>query len=140
MSDVWQRWLTAWCGVLGVLGVVLAGAGTEATSGPVRLLFAVIGGPGELRLDPHMRLTLAVLGAVLIGWSLTLLGATRVARRLGRERARSLWSWVTVSLVGWFVIDSTLSMLTGFPRNAVMNTIFIVAFLLPIVRSRVLTA
>jgi hypothetical protein len=140
MSTFWQRWLMAWCGVLAMLGAVLAGAATDATSGPVRLVFAIIGGPGELQLDAHMRFTLAVLGAVVIGWSLTLLGATRMAHRLGRDRGRSAWGWVTVSLAGWFVIDSTLSILTGFALNAVMNTIFMAAFLLPIVRSRVLSA
>ncbi len=138
MSDAGLRWLTIWCGALAALGVAVAGAATDATSAPVRLVFAVIGVP-ELRLDAHMRFTLAVLGAVLIGWSLTLLGASRVAHRLGGEHGRAAWRWVAVALVGWFAIDSTLSVLTGFPLNAVMNVIFLLAFLAPMVRSGVLT-
>lgn len=138
MTDAGLRWLILWCGVLAALGVALTGAVAEATSAPARLVFAVIG-VRDLGLDAHMRFTLAVLGAVLIGWSITLLGATRVARRLDGAPARSAWRSVAAALVGWFAIDSTLSILTGFPLNAVMNTIFLIAFLAPMVRSGVLT-
>lgn len=138
MTDAGLRWLILWCGVLAALGVALTGAVTEATSAPARLVFGAIG-VQDIRLDAHMRFTLAVLGAVLVGWSLTLLGATRVAQQLSGETGRSAWRWVAVALVGWFAIDSTLSILTGFPLNAVMNTVFLIAFVAPMVRSGVLT-
>jgi len=44
---------------------------------------------------------------------------------------------VTAS-VSWYVIDSILSITTGFGLNAAPNTVFMAAFLLPVIRSGVL--
>ena len=72
-----------------------------------------------------------------IGWSLTLAGAIQAAHLLG-DQARPVWVLVTASLVAWYAIDTTLSVATGFGLNAIPNTIFLVVFLLPIIRSGVL--
>jgi hypothetical protein len=138
MSAFWRRWLTGWCIAVGLFGVVLAGAAFEATSGPVRVVFDLLNGPGELDLDAHLRFSLAVLGAVSIGWAVTLLAAFRAANQLGRQLGRPIWILVTASVAGWFVIDSTLSIATGFGLNAVPNVVILAAFLLPVLRSGVL--
>jgi hypothetical protein len=41
--------------------------------------------------------------------------------------------------VGWCVIDSILSIATGFWLNTVANAIYTAAFLLPVIRSGVLS-
>ena len=48
MTGFWRTWMTAWCWAVAGLGVMLMGAAFEATSGPVRLLFVVLGGPEPL--------------------------------------------------------------------------------------------
>jgi hypothetical protein len=137
MSGFWRSWLIGWCGAVGLFGVVLAGGASEATSGPTRIVFDLLNGPGELVLAPLLRFSLAVLGAVTIGWSVTLLAAIRAASQLGKS-GRPIWMLITVSVLSWYVIDSSLSIATGFGLNAVPNTGFVAAFLLPVIRSGVL--
>jgi hypothetical protein len=95
------------------------------------------GSAPPLEIDAHMRITLAVLGAVMVGWGLTLLAAVHAANLLG-ERGRPVWSMITAAVVVWYVVDSALSVVTGFPLNAVSNTLFTLGFLIPLIGSGVL--
>jgi hypothetical protein len=139
MTGFWRTWMTAWCWAVAGFGLVLTGAAFEATSGPVRLLFAVLHGPESLDLSAQMRFSEAVLGAVTLGWSVTLMAAIHAANLLG-ERGRPIWGMIAASVVGWWAIDGALSVATGYPLNALPNTVFLAAFLLPILRSGVLRA
>lgn len=131
-------WMTGWCIAIGLFGMILVGSGFEATSGPVRILFDVLNGPGEIDLNPYMRFSLAILGAVTIGWSLTLMVVIQVANQLEKQVSKRIWSGMTASIVIWYVIDSILSIATGFWLNAVSNTILSATFLIPVIRSGVL--
>ncbi len=131
-------WMTGWCAAVGLFGMILAGSGFEVTSGPVRILFDVLNGPGELDLNPYVRFSLAVLGAVTMGWSLTLMAVIQVANQLEKQVSKRIWIGIAASIVIWYVIDSILSIATGFWLNAVANTIFSATFLIPVIRSGVL--
>jgi hypothetical protein len=131
-------WMTGWCGAVGLFGIILVGGGFEVTSGPVRILFDFLNAPGELDLNPYMRFSLAILGAVTIGWSLALMAVIQATNQLEKQVSKSIWIGITASIVIWYVIDSTLSIATGFWLNAVSNTIFSAAFLIPVIRSDVL--
>lgn len=91
-------------------------------------------GTGGFDLVPAMRFSLGVLGAVSIGWSITLLAAVRAANQLDRLSGRPLWAMITASVVCGYLIDSTLSIATGFWMNAIPDTILLAAFLVPVVR------
>ena len=54
------------------------------------------------------------------------------------DQAWPVWILVTSSVAVWYAIDTALSLATGFGLNAIPNTIFLAAFLLPIVCSGVL--
>jgi len=138
MTPFWKTWMTATCATLSLLGLILAAAAFEATDGPARLYFDLINGPGDLDLDPRMRFVLAVLGGVCIGWSITLIATFTAAHALSGEAATSVWRLTLVALVLWYVIDSALSVYTGFWLNAMINTLFFGALLTPIIRSGVL--
>lgn len=131
-------WMTGWCAAVCLLGMILAGSGFEVTSGPVRILFDVLNGPGELDLNPYVRFSLALLGAVTMVWSLTLMAVIQVANQLEKQVSKRLWIGIAASIVIWYVIDSILSIATGFWLNAVSNTIFSATFLIPVIRSGVL--
>lgn len=131
-------WMTGWCAALGLFGMILAGSGFEVTSGPVRILFDVLNGPGELDLNPYVRFSVALLGAVTMGWSLTLMAVIQVANQLEKQVSKRIWIGIAASIVIWYVIDSILSIATGFWLNAVSNTIFSATFLIPVIRSGVL--
>ena len=137
MSRFWRNWMIVWCLAVGVFGIVLAGAGLDATDGPTRLLMRVLNNGPDVDFNAPLRFSIALLGCVTLGWSLTLLVALRVAHRLGNQ-ARTFWLGLTASVAGWFMMDSSLSIATGFGLNAVSNTVFIALFLLPIIRSGVL--
>lgn len=74
-----------------------------------------------------------VTGAVMIGWSVALLGLAR-----GPVRRREPWAWTTLaaSVTVWFVLDSTLSAVMGFPGNVVLNTVLAIAFWIPLLLIR----
>lgn len=139
MTGFWRTWTMAWSWAVAAFGLVITGVAFEATSGPVRLLFAVLNGPQPLDLNAQMRFSEAVLGAVTLGWGLTLMAATQAANLLG-DRGRPVWGMITASVVVWWMVDCALSIATGYGLNALPNTIFLAAFLLPILRSGVLSA
>jgi hypothetical protein len=122
VSGFWRLWFFVWCLSIGVFGVVLAGGAFEATSGPVRFILTTLHGPGPVVLDPTLRFSLAVMGAVSLGWTATLAVILRQAMALG-DPGRGLWQAITAGLVTWFVIDSTLSVATGFGLNVLPNLV-----------------
>jgi hypothetical protein len=131
-------WMTAWCAAVGLFGIILVGGGFEATSTPTRFVYDLLGGTGQLDLNPPMRFTVAILGAVTLGWSLMLMAVIQAANQLEKHESRRIWIGITASFVAWYVIDSILSIATGFWLNAVSNTIFGATFLIPVIRSGVL--
>ena len=137
MSGFWRNWLTVWCWGGGVFGAVLVGGGLEATSGPTRLIFASLNGSMPLDLTAQMRFSLAVMGAVTIGWSLTLAAAVKAAILLG-ERGRPIWRLLVGGVAAWFVIDTPMSIATGYGLNAIPNLVLLTTFLLPVIRAGVL--
>jgi hypothetical protein len=140
MTNFWRNWMKAWCFAAGLFGIILAGGGLEVTSGPCRIVLNLLSGSGDLNLNSTMRFSLAVLGAVSIGWSLTMLAAVCAANQLGKQQGKPIWILITVSVVSWYVIDSTLSIATGFGLNAVPNTVFMATYLIPVIRSGVLSS
>lgn len=132
MSGFWRTWMVGWCWVVAAFGALLAGGATPATSGPARLLLEILNGPAAVTLDDTARFSLAVLGAVTIGWSLTLLAAIEAACQLGAQ-GRPVWRMIAISIGVWYVIDSLLSVGTGFGLNMIPNTVLTVAFLTPII-------
>jgi hypothetical protein len=138
MSGFWRNWMMAWCGAVALFGLMLMGGAFDATSAPTRIFFGIIGGGRELNLDDQMRFSMAVLGAVTLGWSVTMLGAIQAAILLA-ERGGPAWRMVAAGVVAWFVTDTPLSIATGYGVNAIPNVIFLAAFLLPLFASGVLT-
>ncbi|OYU15841.1 MAG: hypothetical protein CFE37_03475 [Alphaproteobacteria bacterium PA4] len=120
MSSFWRNWFNLFCLSLILFGVVLCGGAFEATSGAVRLILGFEGGNADFVFTPELRFALAVMGAVSIGWGVNLLAMIPATIALG-ARGRPFWNAITAGMVSWFVIDSTLSVLTGFGLNVVPN-------------------
>ena len=137
MSGFWRGWLNVWAAGVVVFGLVLAGGGLDATDGAVDMLYGLMGPPGAFEWTPHLRFATALMGAVSIGWGLTFFAAFGAAHRLG-DQAGPVWRMLTVAAVVWFVIDSALSVATGFWLNAVSNTGLLIGYLVPIIATGVL--
>jgi hypothetical protein len=137
MTTFWRNWLTVWCWAVAAFGALLAAGALEATSAPISLVFGLLRGPAPLDLDAQARFSLGILGAVTLGWSVTLMAAIQAAMLLG-ERGRPVWVLVASSVLVWFAVDTPLSIATGYGLNALPNTVFLATFLLPLLRTGVL--
>lgn len=137
MMGFWRNWTTAWCWTVIASGLVLAGGAFEPTSGLARLAFHLLHGPAPLDLDPQMRFSLGVLGAVTAGWGVTLLAAIAGAHRLA-DQARPVWLTIAAGTTVWFAIDTPISIATGYGLNAIPNLAFWGGLMLPLLRSGVL--
>ena len=135
MNVFWQKWLNAWALLVTIFGLVLAGGAFAATDGLTAALFTVLGNPLPVDIDAHHRFAIGLMGAVTMGWGLTYWTAFKALFALEPATAAPIWrSLFGVSLV-WYVVDSAISVATGFWMNAVSNTIVMVLFLIPLVKS-----
>ena len=135
MRKVWQNWLSAWAVLVTVFGLVLAGGAFAATDGLTTMLFTLFGNPMPADLDAHHRFAIGLMGAVTMGWGLTYFGAFKALYALDRATAAPIWRYLLLASSVWFVIDSAISIATGFWMNAVSNAVLIMLFLIPLVKS-----
>lgn len=132
MPKIWKSWLNVWAGAVVVFGLVLAGGGLDATDQPAEFLLTLLGGGAPLDWTDHLRFSVALMGAVTIGWGITFAAAFDAAHRLG-DAAAPVWRMITVAVAVWFVIDGALSIATGFALNVVSNTALLIGYLLPVI-------
>ncbi|MEQ1867279.1 MAG: hypothetical protein HOP13_09260 [Alphaproteobacteria bacterium] len=130
MSPFWRTWLIVWATSVIVFGFVIAGGAFDATSSPIRLIYESLQGPAPFTFDAPTRFSQGVLGAVTIGWGVTVLLMLPAVIDLG-EKGRTFWIAIAAGLAAWFVIDSALSIATGFGLNVIANTALAVGFLIP---------
>lgn len=135
MNGKWQAQMQTWCGAVMIFGLVLMGGAFEATSAGVYALFGILDGPGPMDWDPALRFSLALMGAVTLGWGATVLAMVRATGAMPQVAAAALWRGITAALLLWYVVDSGLSVATGFWRNALSNTVLIGWYLLLMRRS-----
>lgn len=127
-----QRYITWLVAVLLLVlcySLLLVIAGATAGS-----LFSWFGfGPAKAIDTPavreYLRLPYMVLGAVMAGWSLLMIQIVR-----GPLREESTWAWTFLvrSLSLWFVLDTGMSLVLGYPSHAVFNIPFAVALGVPL--------
>ena len=132
MSGLWKTWMKVWCWGVLVFGVVLALAAVPAANGVTGLVITTLGGAPDLLDQPALQFAFGLQGALSIGWALTMMAMVNVAD------SAPVWRALTFSVAVWYVIDSVISVATGFPLNAVSNTLLMVTFLIPLLASGVL--
>ena len=128
-SSVWITWLQVILAVLLVYALVLVFAGSVAGWMFTALGF---GPPSPVDSDgvgAYLKLPFMVLGAVLAGWSLMMIQIVR-----GPLRDGSNWALPVLirSLVLWFVLDTGMSVVLGFPMHALFNVPFALALGIPL--------
>ena len=127
----WITWLQVVLVCVFVYSLVLVTAGSVAGS-----LFTALGfgPPASIDTDEvrdYLRLPFMVLGAVLGGWSVMMFQLVRGPVREGSRWALSSLQW-SVGL--WFVLDTAMSLVLGYPTHALFNVVFALALGVPIVR------
>lgn len=140
MSPFYRSWMQIWCWGTLAFGVVLAAAAVPGLEGPTVWFYDLVHWPidGASSWGEDVRFTCGVLGAVMIGWALTIFVLADLAARVDAALEARLWRGLTLAIGVWFVVDSAISIATGAPVNAVSNTAFVAAFLVPVLGSGVL--
>jgi hypothetical protein len=123
MTGVWKSGMAAWCWLVIVFGAVLTTATFPVTDAPARLVMGVISGAPASFDDNALRFAFGLMGALTIGWGMT------VQALLRHDVGTPVWRGVTVAVLVWYVVDSAASVATGFPLNAVSNTLITALFL-----------
>jgi hypothetical protein len=133
------RWLLVVAVMTGAFGLSMVIA-----PGPIQSFFNwMIFGEGNAppgftdEAIDYLRFVYGVLGAVMAGWMA--LTAAVVAGPLAQGE-RWAWNAVAASVAVWFALDTTHSLVTGYPENAAFNVAFFVALGAPLVAARPATA
>lgn len=131
--ETWITWLQVVLGALFLYALVLVFAG-----GVARSMFSAFGfGPSDAidtdEVRDYLELPFMVLGAVMAGWTFMMLQIVR-----GPLRDGAAWALpaLTRSLVLWFVLDTGMSLVLGFPAHALFNIPFAIALAIPLARLR----
>jgi hypothetical protein len=134
MTRFWSSWLLVWCWGVLAFGALLVTAGMPGLDAAARTLFVIFSGdPANTQTFdlPAVRFGLGLQGALTIGWAMTMLAMRKAAATLGAPA----WRALTAALVVWYVLDSAISISTGFWLNAVSNTALMIAYLIPVLAS-----
>ena len=139
MDGSTRKAMMAWAWAVVAFGAVLIGGAFAQTDAAVRVLYATFGG-AEPRMDAALRFSIGLMGAVSLGWGLTVLAVASVSGGFDITTARRLWRRIGLAIGAWYAIDSTISIATGYPLNAVSNTVLVAAFLLILARGGMLAS
>ena len=123
--------ITGW--VLFVVSVVFAAGAWPPLSGPVVMFYDLVDWPfhgAAQALPQEARLFTAILGGAFASlcMMMILIVAPAVARGDDAVRRNAI-----IAILTWFVVDSTGSIASGVPGNAVLNIVFLAAFLAPLI-------
>lgn len=134
-SAFWVTWLSLVSVGVALFGAILVIAPVLARIGFSWLVYS---DPKHIdnfnpQVIDYISLAHAVLGAVMFGWGVLL---AFVVRTWFNRGVREAWLAVTLSVVAWFVPDTTYSLWSGFWPNAVLNVVFLVLFAVPLLATR----
>ena len=125
------KWLEVVLFLVLIYSLLLVFAGATAGS-----LFSWFGfGPDKsINTDPvrdYLLLPYMVLGAVMAGWVFLMIQIVRGPLKVGSAWA---WTFLVRSLSLWFILDTAMSLVLGYPMHALFNIPFAVALGIPLVR------
>jgi hypothetical protein len=128
----WEHCLHAWVWMTIGFGLLLSGAGVPGFDAGAGLFYQIVSAGTVDASDfdaPGMRISVALVGAVMLGWGCAMLAVWRA-----RGADPALWRGLSRAILIWYVVDSALSVVTGVPINALTNTLFVALFLMPAVK------
>jgi hypothetical protein len=137
MTGIWKNWMTVWAWGVVAFGVLLTTGAFPGADGLVRevlVLFGNLPDGGTILEERAMRFAVGLMGAVTMGWGLTIAFLLPVISAAGS----SGWRALTLALAIWYVVDGLISVTTGFAANAVSNTALAIAYVIPVLGSGVL--
>lgn len=132
----WQRWLMTAIAFIIVGGILMP----LLTSARLFTLFDNLVNPifwpsGDVSASAvsFQQWIYGLLGAVMAGWGISM---AFLAYYPFRRKEKWAWSALASSLLIWYVGDTAVSLLFGVNFNAVVNTVILALFLLPLFFTR----
>ena len=123
------QWLQLVLGAVFIYSLLLVFTGSVAGS-----LFSWFGfGPNEeidtSEVQDYLLLPYMVLGAVMAGWVFLMILIVR-----GPLKDGSLWArrFLIQSILLWFILDTSMSVVLGYPTHALFNVPFALALGIPL--------
>ena len=126
------RILQTGCAMTVATGLVAASAAHPVSAGPWLFLFDLLRWPldgGQGPLSDEARISAAVIGGVMAGWGVMLFALVSGPMASGERDAQRMY---VLGLAVWFVVDTTASLLAGWPGNALLDCGFLLALLRPL--------
>ncbi|NJN83023.1 MAG: hypothetical protein HC802_12575 [Caldilineaceae bacterium] len=119
--DFWSNWLVVVSVLNGLMGALFAFTplGVQALA-MMSEWSGLVAAP--VTTDENLiSFAIGLTGAILVGWSVMLVGLTHFGFRQGER-----WAWVTIatSLLVWFVVDGYVSASAGLYANIVGTSSF----------------
>lgn len=130
-ASFWWWWL-----VVVTAALLLIGLAMVVLPSPTQQLYNLLyfgspgGNPAFQPAASYLEFAFAALGAIMIGWAVTLLF---ILAGPFRHVARQAWLTFVVAVTAWFIPDTAFSLLSGFWQNAVLNTVIALLFAIPLV-------
>ena len=138
--DTAVTWLKAASGFVVLAGLGFAIAGMLGNSGLLTwfldLAFFPLDGAQKAE-DPEVHLLTAIAGGLTAGLGIMQWLITTEVYAENPQAGRKI---LLAGIVGWYLVDSTGSVLTGAPFNAVLNLLFLLPFAVPLLAARPLAA
>ena len=129
-SPFWWKWLIA-----ATILVLAFGLAMVVIPEPISHLFAlilsssqIVNSLGESARTYHL-LFQGVLGATMFGWGMALLVTVLTLFRRGIQEG---WTIISISLIAWFIPDTTFSLWSGYWQNGIINIILLALFVIPL--------
>jgi hypothetical protein len=131
VNTFWWRWL-----LVVIIGVMLFSAAMILLPDTMQAFFNALVFPTTDTTQifspeavNYIKFVYGFLGAVMIGWMVALLFIVFGTFRRGEREG---WYAVLVSIVTWYVLDCGWSLYTGFHINVLLNSGFLVLFIIPL--------
>jgi hypothetical protein len=124
-------WLKLMSLFIMALGLLVALGAHPATAWPASLLADIVFWPfdGMQALDSEAARALAAIGGgVMVGWGVMMWLVVDRLMPLNAQLARLL---LMESTLAWFIVDSTGSFVSGATVNVLLNTVLMLAIVLP---------
>lgn len=118
------RW---WCLGVMMFGVVLATGGFAATDRLAVMLLTLFGRE-PVAMAPPLHFATGLMGAVTLGWGASLLAVTLTTTDIAPDVRVTLWRRIGWAVLGWYAVDSIISIASGFWPNAVSNSVLLAWF------------
>ena len=134
-SSFWINWLLVVAAGVVAFGLALVLAPSVSRQGFSLLVYAsstYIDTFGHEKVR-YISLAHAVIGGVMVGWGVAIFYVTKSLLARGERIA---WNLVALSVGAWFIPDTLYSLISGYWQNAVLNTVFLALFALPLWATR----